>query len=160
MSNAYRIDWWVALPSEPGEWAGRWDLAPDAVAAKAVAATALAGGCALGLVRLTLPSPVGEGGHRVVVDAVALAAWAADVDRLPASGADAGSLPPRGRDDIEVMTLARCREALIMARDADLIGDDHVAAIVEIVQQAFSGTGPAVDVVALMRGVGAGPCGR
>lgn len=145
-SDPYRIDWWLPLTCSPGEWAGRWDLAAGPVEARAVAIAALGENPAKGFVLVTLLQRGYSDPSKVVADAGCLDRWSPWDDPLPPSGIDLGELPPLGREDVEHVTLVRCREALLDAHDAELLDKAVVAAIVEIVQQAFTGVGPAMEI--------------
>ncbi|AOW24705.1 hypothetical protein AVM11_17705 [Sphingomonas melonis TY] len=146
-ATVYRVDWWLPLEDEPGEWTGRWKREPDACAARTTGLAAIAGGAACGLVLVTLHRPHAPI-ERAAPDMAELRVWDVDRDAMPASARDPGDLPPRGREDIEGSTLSHCREALIVASDADLLHRATVTAILDIVQQAFRGLGPAVEAAA------------
>lgn len=143
----YRIDWWLPLQEEPGEWTGRWKRVRDARAARATGLAAIADGAACGLVLLTLYGPNAPV-ERAAPDVAELQVWEVDRDAMPASAGDPDVLPPRGREDVEGNTLVRCRDALTVASDADLLHRATVIAILDIVQQAFHGLGPAVEAAA------------
>lgn len=146
----YRIDWWTPLACSPHEWAGNWDLAATAGEARELALSTIdLEKPTSGLVLLTHRSTAGCRLGRVVVDRAALEIWDTAVTELPSSDFDPAALPPLGREDIETLTLSRCREALLVARDAGLIEPVLVGAIVQIVLHAFAGVGPAVDLVRL-----------
>lgn len=142
--NVYRVDWWLPLEEEPGEWTGRWRRERDARSARATGLAAIACGAASGLVLVALHRP-DAAIERAAPDAGELDAWDVDRDAMPASARDPGVLPPRGREDVEGMALVLCRDALTAASDADLLHRATVTAILDIVQQAFHGFGPAVE---------------
>lgn len=146
----YRIDWWSPLRASPGEWAGRWELACSAEDARAFALSLFGDQPAMRLVLLTLSSG-GAAPRKVVVDLITVERWRPAETCLPLSAQDSSLLPPRGNGDIEHLALVHCKDALRVARDAGLLEPSMVMAIVEIVQQAFSGTGPASEVAALIR---------
>lgn len=152
MIRGYRLDWWLPLAAEPGEWQGRWDLATDAATARAIAMRALDRGAASGLVLIAALDARNDRICRVVADVEAVSAWSTDVAGLPPSQADQTALPPLGREDMRGVTLAACRNALLPARDTELIDAAIVTALVDIMQQAFAGTGPAVELAALIAG--------
>lgn len=148
----YRVDWWLPLIRSPGEWGGRWDPAADPVEARAVAAAAIEEGAALARVRVTMVSAEGDIAGWVVVDAAGLAAWDLASEPLPSSSCEQGSLPPLGREGLVHSILARCRRLLLEAVDADLIEPTTVSAVVEIVDQAFVGVGPALAIASAREG--------
>lgn len=158
MSHSHRVDWWLPLAIEPGEWAGRWDLAACAAEARTIAAGALADGAVHGLALVTLLGPGGARAGRAVADAAALDRWSVEAEPLPVSEIDPASLPPLGREDVGSRAVARCREALLAARDVGLLETVMVTAVIEIVQQALSGTGPAAEVAASIGGTAIPGC--
>ena len=147
---AYRIDWWSPLRSSPGEWAGRWDLASTASEAKTSALAALRQEPAKGLVLVTLSS-AGCETRKVAVNADAVARWVPSEASLPLSTEDPAQLPPLGCEDLEHSVLVGCRRSLGAASKAEVLDPAVVTAIIEIVHQAFAGTGPAAEAAAVIR---------
>lgn len=146
----YRVDWWSPLDGSSGEWAGNWEVVETTKEACEVALAAIEEKeNSLALVLITQCSVEGTWLGRVVVDRATLKRWDPASASLPSSEIDPTVLPPLGREDIETLTLLRCREALQVARDARLIEASHVSAIVQVIQLAFAGLGPAIDMAEL-----------
>lgn len=144
--ESYLLEWWLPLPAEPAEWTGRWRRTSDAAEAREIASAAIRSGAAEGAVLITAR----VGGEKVVADADRVAAWRPGLERLPRATAEVRALPPPGRDDVECQTLVDCRDALVAAHSAGLVARSVVTVILEIIQQAFSGTGPAIDLAAVV----------
>lgn len=136
----YRIEWWTPLPE--GEWAGRWDVYDDGSLARSVALSLLASEDKPELLLLAALGEDGRESARAVVDAADVEAWNPLADPLPLTDRDPFTLPPRGRDDVGTETLGTCRDALLAAVGAGLMAEEHVAPLVETIQQAFVGVGP------------------
>ena len=146
---AFRIDWWVPVAGDPGEWAGRWRRVAGTAAARDAARAALRSDTALGLVLVTALDVDGAPLTKVALDAAEVEAWDTG-GALPVGTRAADVLPPAGRDDVECATLLACRDALLVAHAVGLVHRAVVTAILEIVQQAFVGAGPAIDIAALV----------
>lgn len=141
-SPSYRIEWWNPVPG--GEWVGRWDVFDEASMARTLALALLASDEDPGIVLLVA---LGEGGRetaRAVVGQDELETWLPAIDAMPHTARDPYSLPPLGRDDVETQTLGTCRDALLVAVNAGLMGEEHVAPLIETIQRAFSGVDPAL----------------
>lgn len=149
--RSYRIDWWLPLESSPGEWAGRWEVAVSADRARTIALAVLKEQPAGGQVLLTLHGVTITSAERVVADARALQDWRTELTNLPESGLDPSQLPPLGREDVEHVTLVHCKAALTAAEKAELLDAASIAAILEIVQQACTGIGPAAEIAKIIR---------
>jgi hypothetical protein len=119
----------------------------DAASARTVALRAIDDGAALGLVQVIRRCETEC--SAAVLDVRDLSKWDAD-SPLPASVRPATMLPPVGREDLECRTLDACRQALLVAHAAELLQRIVVTAILDIVQQAFQGIGPAVEEAAAM----------
>lgn len=149
--RSYRIDWWLPLESSPGEWAGRWEVAVSADRARTIALAVLKEQPAGGQVLLTLHGVTITSAEWVVADARALQDWWTELTSLPESGLDPSQLPPLGREDAEHLTMVQCKTALATAVNAKLLDPAAVSAILEIVQQACTGIGPAAEIAAIIR---------
>lgn len=145
----FRIDWWVPVNGDPGEWAGRWRRIRGAAAARDAALDVLRAGAALDLVLIAELSLDGTSMSNSALGVAEIGAWDAE-GALPTGARDADVLPPAGRDDVECAAMLACRDALVAASAIGLLHRAVVTAILEIIQQAFAGAGPAVDNAALV----------
>jgi hypothetical protein len=134
------------VPIEGEEWAGEWKLFADASKARLEALDRIRDGCAAGHVLLVHLDEQGTELSRAAASAPSLSQWSPITDRLPQTSPDV-IIPPLGREDIEGQTLANCRAALRAAAAADLLDPRLVTAIIIILQQAFQGVGPAVEMM-------------